>query len=172
MTNNDFDTPLKPLFHKQREELNHFASEHYVGKKWENYTFRTKCITISYLYTIIQFFNLISVSFLFFSDGIRQFVVVTGIDKIGVPIEDMKHAYKYGFVRKHCEKVSEVFDVDLYHILPVSNYCGEATSNNAKNAMSLFNFWRVFNSGKCFIERHWNKKETPAGSRKVIYQRK
>lgn len=141
-------------------------------KKWENYTFRTKCITISYLYTIIKFFNLITVSFLVFSDGIRQFVVVTGIDKIGVPIEDMKHAYKYRFVRKHCEKVSEVFDVDLYHILPVSNYCGEATSNDAKNAMSLFNFWRVFNSGKCFIERHWNKKETPAGSRKVIYQRK
>lgn len=105
-------------------------------------------------------------------DGIRQFVVVTGIDKIGVPIKDMKNAYKYGFVRKHCKKVSEVFDVDLNHVLPVSNYCGEATSNDAKNAMSLFNFWRVFNSGKCFIERHWNKKETPAGSRKVIYQRK
>lgn len=33
MTNNDFDTPLKPLFHKQSEELNHFASEHYLGKK-------------------------------------------------------------------------------------------------------------------------------------------
>lgn len=105
-------------------------------------------------------------------DGIRQFVVVTGIDKIGVPIKDMKNAYKYGFVRKHCEKVSEVFDVDLNHVLPVSNYCGEATSNDAKNAMSLFNFWRVFNSGKCFIERHWNKKETPAGSRKLIYQGK
>lgn len=105
-------------------------------------------------------------------DGIRQFVVVTGIDKIGVPIKDMQNAYKYGFVRKHCEKVSEVFDVDLNHVLPVSNYCGEATSNDAKNAMSLFNFWRVFNSGKCFIERHWNKKETPAGSRKLIYQGK
>lgn len=105
-------------------------------------------------------------------DGIRQFVVVTGIDKIGVPMKDMKNAYKYGFLRKHCEKVSEVFDVDLHHVLPVSNYCGEAKSNDEKNAMSLFNFWRVFHSVKCFIERHCNKKETPAGSRKVIYQRK
>lgn len=87
-------------------------------------------------------------------------------------MKDMKNAYKYGFVRKHCEKVSEVFGVDLYHVLPVSNYCVEATSNDAKNAMSLFNIWRVFNSGKCFIERHWNKKDTPTGSRKVIYQRK
>lgn len=124
--------------------------------------------------TIIHFFNLITVSFLFcffFSDGIRQFVVVTGIDKIGVPIKDMKNAYKYGFVRKHCEKVSEVFDVDLNHVLPVSNYCGEATSNDAKNAMSLFNFWRVFNSGKCFIERHWNKKRNACGFKKIDLSR-
>lgn len=105
-------------------------------------------------------------------DGIRQFVVVTGIDKIGVPIKDMKNAYKYGCVHNHCKEVSKVFGVDLYHVLPVSNYCVEATSNDAKHAMSLFNFWRVFNSGKCFLERHWNKKETPDGSRKVIYQRK
>lgn len=104
-------------------------------------------------------------------DGIRQFVVVTAIDKIGVPNADMKNAYKYGCVRKLCERVSHVFDVDLFHVIPVSNYFEEVTSNNAKNAMSLFNFWRVFNSGKCFIDRHWNKKETPAGSRKMIYQR-
>lgn len=104
-------------------------------------------------------------------DGIRQFVVVTAIDKIGVPNEDMKNAYKYGCVRKLCERVSEVFDVDLFHVIPVSNYFGEVTSNDAKNAMSLFNFWRVFNSGKCYIDRHWNKKETPASSRKLIYQR-
>lgn len=84
----------------------------------------------------------------------------------------MKNAYKYGCVHNHCKEVSKVFGVDLYHVLPVSNYCVEATSNDAKNAMSLFNFWRVFNSGKCFLERHWNKKETPDGSRKVIYQRK
>lgn len=109
-------------------------------------------------------------SFLFL-DGIRQFVVVTAIDKIGVPNEDMKNAYKYRCVRKLCERVSEVFDVDLFHVIPVSNYFEEVTSNNAKNAMSLFNFWRVFNSGKYFIARHWNKKETPAGSRKMIYQR-
>lgn len=105
-------------------------------------------------------------------DGIRQFVVVTAIDKIGVPNEDMKNAYKYGCVRKLCERVSEAYDVDLYHVIPVSNYFGEVTSNNAKNAMSLFNFWRVFNSGKQYIDRHWNKKEMPAGARKMIYQRK
>lgn len=104
-------------------------------------------------------------------DGIRQFVVVTAIDELGVPIEDMKNAYKYRCVRKHCEKVSAAFNVDLFHVIPVSNYFEEVTSNDAKNAMSLFNFWRVFNSGKNFIDRHWNKQETPAGSRKLIYQR-
>lgn len=137
-----------------------------------NYTFRTKCITISYLLANIHFFQLNYSEFSFlFLDGIRQFVVVTAIDKIGVPKEDMKNAYTYGCVRNHCKKVSEVFNVDLDHVIPVSNYCGEPTSYDAKNAMSLFNLWRVFYSGKCFIERHWNKKETPAGSRKKIYRR-
>nr|XP_034321641.1 uncharacterized protein LOC117688068 [Crassostrea gigas]XP_034321642.1 uncharacterized protein LOC117688068 [Crassostrea gigas] len=101
-------------------------------------------------------------------DGIRQFVVVTAIDELGVPNEDMKNAYKYRCVRKHCEKVSVAFNVDLFHVIPVSNYFVEVTSNDAKNAMSLFNFWRVFHSGKDFIDRHWNKKETPEGLRKLM----
>lgn len=88
-----------------------------------------------------------------FSDGVRQFVIVTHIDKIGVPNYDMKNAYKYGCVRRYCEKVSEAFEVDLLHVLPVSNYFFEGRSNNAKNAMSLLTLWRVFDSTKDFIER-------------------
>lgn len=86
-------------------------------------------------------------------DGVRQFVIVTHIDKIGVPNYDMKNAYKYGCVQRHCEKVSEAFEVDLLHVLPVSNYFFEGRSNNAKNAMSLLTLWRVFDSTKDFIER-------------------
>lgn len=131
----------------------------------ENYTFRTKCIAISKIFVISLIINLFTVIFL---DGIRQFVVVTAIDELGVPNEDMKNAYKYRCVRKHCEKVSVAFNVDLFHVIPVSNYFVEVTSNDAKNAMSLFNFWRVFHSGKDFIDRHWNKKETPEGLRKLM----
>lgn len=40
MTNIDFYTSLKPFFHKQGEELNHFASEHYL----KNYNFWGKFI--------------------------------------------------------------------------------------------------------------------------------
>lgn len=107
----------------------------------------------------------------FLLDGVRQFVVVTAIDEIGVPNEDMKNAYRYGCVRKLCERVAAVFDVDLYHVIPVSNYFVEVAPNDAKNAMSLLNLWRVFHSGRDFIERHWNKKEAPVGARKLIYQK-
>lgn len=93
-------------------------------------------------------------------DGIRQFVVITAIDQLGVPNDDMKNAYSYRCVRDYCEKVSVEFGVDLLHVIPVSNYFEEVASNDAKNAMSLFNLWRVFKSGKEYIERRWNRKET------------
>lgn len=93
-------------------------------------------------------------------DGVRQYVVVTSIDLLDVPNDDMKNAYKYPNVRKYCNRVSEVFGVDLLHVIPVSNYFEEVTPNDAKNAMSLFNLWRVFKSGKEYIERRWHKKET------------
>lgn len=93
-------------------------------------------------------------------DGIRQFVVITAIDQLGVPNDDMKNAYSYRCVREYCEKVSVEFGLDLLHVIPVSNYFEEVASNDAKNAMSLFNLWRVFKSGKEYIERRWNRKET------------
>lgn len=91
--------------------------------------------------------------FFFVLDGVRQFVVVTAIDELGVPNSDMKNAYKYPCVRKLCKKVSEALDVDLLHVLPVSNYFEEVVPNDAKNAISLLNLWRVFNLGKEYIER-------------------
>lgn len=62
--------------------------------------------------------------------------------------------YRYRRVRRICEKISEVLDVDLLHVLPVSNHFSEGSSNMAKNAMSLLSLWRVFDSAKDFIERH------------------
>lgn len=96
----------------------------------------------------------------FLLDGVRQFVVVTSIDEIGVPNSDMKNAYKYPHVHKYCEQVSMAFGVDLYHVIPVSNYFEEVAPNDAKNAMSLFSLWRVFESTKEYIERRWHKEET------------
>lgn len=93
-------------------------------------------------------------------DGVKQFVVVTFIDQLGVPNDNMKNAYQYPCVRGYCEKVSEAFGIDLLHVIPVSNYYEEVAPNDAKNAMSLFNLWRVFNSGKQYIERRWIRQET------------
>lgn len=92
-------------------------------------------------------------TYIIFSDGVKQFVMVTAIDKIGVPIADIKNAYRYGCIRKYCKKVSEAFDVDLLHVLPVSNYFSEGCADDAKNAMSLLSLWRVFDSAKDYIER-------------------
>lgn len=72
----------------------------------------------------------------------------------------MKYAYQYPCVREYCEEVSLVLGLDLAHVMAVSNYFEEVATNDAKNAMSLFNLWRVFKSGKEYIERRWNKKET------------
>lgn len=96
----------------------------------------------------------------FLLDGVRQFVVVTSIDEIGVPNDDMKNAYKYPRVHKYCEQVSEAFGVDLLHVIPVSNYFDEVAPSDAKNAMSLYNLWRVFESTKEYIERRWLTGET------------
>lgn len=94
-----------------------------------------------------------SILFFFFSDDVRQFVIVTSIDEIGVPNNDMKSAYRYGCIRKLCEKISEIFDIDLQHVIPVSNYFSEVAPTTAKNAMSLMTLWRVCISSKEFIQR-------------------
>lgn len=91
--------------------------------------------------------------FLFLLDGVRQFVIVTAIDKLGVPNSDMANAYKYNIVKKICKRVADALDVDLFHVIPVSNYFDEVAPNDAKSAMSLYCFWRVFNSGREYIER-------------------
>lgn len=72
----------------------------------------------------------------------------------------MKNAYKYPCVYEYCKKVSDAFGVDLLHVIPLSNYFDEVAPNDAKNAMSLFNLWRVFNSTKEYIERRWLNEET------------
>lgn len=72
----------------------------------------------------------------------------------------MKKAYSYHCVRTHCKEVSHEFNIDLLHVIPVSNYFEEVVPNDAKNAMSLFNFWRIFKSGKEYIERQWNKQDS------------
>lgn len=93
-------------------------------------------------------------------DGVRQFVVVTYIDKLGVPDSDMENAYKYQSVHNYCDKVSVAFGVDLLHVIPVSNNFEDVTPSDAKNAMSLHGLLRVFESTKEYIERRWLKEET------------
>lgn len=104
-------------------------------------------------------------------DGVGQFLLVTAIDELDVPNDDMKNAYRYRCVKNVCKEASKALDVDLLHVLPVSNYVDEPTSNDAKNAMSLFNLWRVFNLGKDYIERQTEIKETYEDFKRLLMQR-
>lgn len=78
---------------------------------FDTITFKRDTFKPTYLYTI-----------LFLLDDVRQFVVITSIDEIGVPNSDMRNAYKYPCVRKFCEEMSVDFGVDLLRVIPVSNY--------------------------------------------------
>lgn len=90
-------------------------------------------------------------------DGIRQFAIITAIDEIGVPDEDLENASEYENVTKVCEQVSKVLKLEANHIIPVSNYFGEAVPNQAKNEMSLNALWRICISGRDYIQRKWSE---------------
>lgn len=97
-------------------------------------------------------------------DEVPQFAIVTHIDKIGVPNEDMECAYQYKCLNDICQRVSKALDLLSSHVIPVSNYSkDEIMSNNAKNAMSLMVLWRIVSSGKDYIERMFRKKEVLPG---------
>lgn len=96
----------------------------------------------------------------FFVDDVRQFALVTAIDEIGVPNDDMENAYIYPCITTICEKVSTVLDLDQRHVFPVSNYFEEESSTSEKNAMSLLAFWRICSSGRDYINRKWGKRES------------
>lgn len=86
-------------------------------------------------------------------DDIRQFVIVTAIDEIGVPNEYMEYAYQYPCVRNIRDRVVNALKILPSQVIPVSNYYVEGVANNVKNAMSLNTLWRVCSSGKDYIER-------------------
>lgn len=91
--------------------------------------------------------------FRFDVDDVRQFAIVTAIDKCGAPNDKMEKAYRYAGFRQICRDVCGALDLDEYHVIPVSNYFGEGESNVAKNAMSLFALWKILSSGSDYIKR-------------------
>lgn len=86
-------------------------------------------------------------------DDVRQFAIVTAIDKCGAPNDKMEKAYRYPRFKEICRDICGALDLDEYHVIPVSNYFGEGESNVAKNAMSLFALWRILSSGRDYIKR-------------------
>lgn len=90
----------------------------------------------------------------FVVEDVRQFAIVTAIDKFGVPNDKMEKAYRYPRFKEFCRDVCGALNLDEYHVIPVSNYCGEGESNVAKNAMSLVALWRILSSARDYIERN------------------
>lgn len=99
--------------------------------------------------------------FLFIIDDIRQFAIITAIDEIGVPNEDMENAYKYPCVRNIRDKVAETLDIVPGRVFPVSNYFVEYAANEVKNAMSLKALMYVCNSGEDYIKQKFENNIEP-----------
>lgn len=91
--------------------------------------------------------------FIFLIDDIPQFVIVTFIDRIGVPENDMENALKYFHIKKRCLEVSEALNIPMMSIFPVSNYVEEAVPNAAKNALSLMAMWHIIKDGEEYIKQ-------------------
>lgn len=81
-------------------------------------------------------------------DEVQQFVIITAIDEIGVPNEEMAYAYQYRCVQDIRDKVVDALKIMPRQVIPVSNYFVETFSCEAKNAMSLWALWQVCKPAK------------------------
>ena len=128
----------------------------------------TKLMPNLIIISLLLALNYLSYSF---AGDVCQFVFVTAIDspsgfKNGVPHSDIEHAYSNQNVREVCSEASRIFDIDKRRVFPVSNYFEETETSDAKNAMSIIAFKRVFEDGlyldsksKEMNDRHYNPNE-------------
>lgn len=70
----------------------------------------------------------------------------------------MENASKLQCTTSICQKVGTIFDLDEYHVIPISSYFSEECPNNAKNVMALKALWRVCQSGRSYIKEQLGKK--------------
>lgn len=91
-------------------------------------------------------------------EKVRQFALVTHIDEIGVPNDNLENASELECTTSICKKVGTIFDLDEYHVIPMSSYFSETCPNIAKNIMALNAFWRVCQSGRSYIREQLEKK--------------
>lgn len=97
-------------------------------------------------------------------DEVPQFAIVTHIDKVGIPNEDMECAYQYEGLKDICQRVSKTLDILKSHVIPVSNYTeDEGEASDAKNAMSLMALFRVVSSGQDYIKQKLSNRELLPG---------
>lgn len=71
----------------------------------------------------------------------------------------MVNALQYSCVNDISQKVSEVFQLPLSHVIPVSNYFASQKPTVEKNGMALMAFWQIFKSGRNYIKRNWGKEK-------------
>lgn len=93
-------------------------------------------------------------------EKVRQFALVTHIDEIGVPNDNLENASELECTTSICKKVGTIFDLDEYHVIPMSSYFSETCPNIAKNIMALNAFWRVCQSGRSYIREQLEKKKS------------
>lgn len=105
----------------------------------------------------LHIFNCFLIYLFCLVEKVRQFALVTHIDEIGVPNDNMKNASELPCTTSICQKVGTIFDLDEYHVIPMSSYFSEKGPNIAKNIMALSALWRVCQSGRSYIREELGK---------------
>lgn len=70
----------------------------------------------------------------------------------------MENASKLQCTTSICQKIGNIFDLDEYHVIPMSSYFSEKSPNTAKNIMALSALWRVCQAGRSYIKEELGKK--------------
>ena len=96
---------------------------------------------------------------IYFSGDVRQFAIVTNIDKIGVHTLDMENIFKYKSVKEICAEVAEFLEIEITSVHPVSNYNEEITPSVAKNVLSLMTLWDIVDCGNKYIQQKFEKSD-------------
>lgn len=83
----------------------------------------------------------------------HQVVIVTNMDKIGIPDVDLENVFKYSMVNDMYMNVSKCLGIEKRFIYPVANYENEMEPYAAKNVLALMALWDMFERGERLIQK-------------------
>ncbi|XP_048751232.1 uncharacterized protein LOC125662936 [Ostrea edulis] len=75
--------------------------------------------------------------------GIPFLILYTAVDKIDGVTDEVERVFQNGIVKRKCEELSKLLNIDQKYILPMSNYHDDAFPRPSKNALALYNLFQM-----------------------------